>query len=59
MERFDFFMNSDSAMIKINMKEFRFVYLQKTHEIILLRALRVLFAYHRCFLLVIKAMRIF
>ena len=58
-KRFDFFMNSDSAMIKINMKEFRFVYLQKTHEIILLTALRVLFANYHCFLLFIKAMRIF
>ena len=38
MERFDFSMNTDCGMIKINMKEFRFVYLQKTHEIILLMA---------------------
>ena len=59
MERFDFLMNSDCAMIKINMKEFRFVYLQKTHEIILLTALPVPFANHRCFLLFIKARRIF
>ena len=59
MERFDFFMNSDCAMIKIDMKEFRFVYLQKTREIILLTALRVLFANYRCFILFIKARRIF
>ena len=59
MERFDFLMNSDCAMIKINMKEFRFVYLKKTHEIILLSALRVLFANYRCFLLLIKARGIF
>ena len=52
-------MNSDCAMIKINMKDFRFVYLQKTHKIILLTALRVLFANYRYFLLFIKAMRIF
>ena len=59
MQRFDFFMNSDYAMIKINMKELRFVYRQKTHEIILLTALLVLFANYRCFLLFIKARRIF
>ena len=57
MERFDFFMNSDYAMININMKEFGFVYLQKTREIILLTRLLVLFANYRCFILFIKAMR--
>ena len=36
-------MNSDCAVIKTNMKEFRFVYLQKTRGIILLTALGVLF----------------
>ena len=59
MNGLDFFMNSNCAMIKINMKEFRFVYLQKTHEIILLTALLVLFANYCCFLLLIKARRIF
>ena len=33
MERFDFFMNSDCSMIKINMNEVRFVYLQKSTKL--------------------------
>ena len=59
LERFDFFMNSDCAVIKINMNEFRFVYLQKTHEIIFLTTLPEFFANYRCFILFLKARRIF
>ena len=52
MEKLDFCMNSDCAMVNINMKEIGFVYLLKTCEIILLTTLLVLFANYCCFLFV-------
>ena len=59
MEQFNFYMNSDWATININIKECGYVYLQKTREIIVLTTLLVLFANYRCFILLIKARRIF